>query len=112
MADNKSCEGKVTTLECMECGFREVFTERQMQFNDGLNCYKCGGPVKPTITRPGEMPNNRRMKEKKSGKSAGKLTIDIDVTGVVKGLKAVQREAKKTIRLLKEVEKLSLKIKE
>lgn len=65
MADNKSCEGKVTTLECMECGFREVFTERQMQFNDGLNCYKCGGPVKPSITRPGEMPNNRRMKEKK-----------------------------------------------
>lgn len=112
MADNKSCEGKVTTLECKECGFREVFTERQFETTDGLNCYICGGPTWPSTTRQGEKLNNRRMKVKKNGNSSRKLTIDMDVSQVIKGLKAVQREAKKTIRLLKEVEELSLKIKE
>lgn len=63
MADNKSCEGKLTTLECMECGYREVFTERQFKCTDGLSCDVCNGPTQPVITRPGAKINNRRMKK-------------------------------------------------
>ncbi|QGH35148.1 hypothetical protein GI584_14325 [Gracilibacillus salitolerans] len=102
MAVDKSCEGKVTTLECMECGYREVFTERQFKFTDGLGCNRCEGPVQPVITRSGEEVNNRRMKQKKI--SAGTLIITADVSDTIKGLKAVQREAKKTTASLKELE--------
>ena len=122
MADLKSSEGKLTTLECMECGFREVFTERQFQTTDGYRCYVCDGLVKPSITRPNEPIRNRRMKEKGSkslyrsdrvqlsnSKKLGEISVkvDMDVSDALKGLKAVQREVRKTIKLLKEVETLS-----
>lgn len=109
MADIKSCEGKLTTLECMECGHREVFTERQFKYTDGLSCEVCNGPVQPAITSPGEKINNRRVKKRENAKSIGTLTVDIDVSETLKGLKAVQREAKLTIKLLKEVENLQNK---
>ena len=112
MADMKSCEGKLTTLECMECGHREVFTERQFKFTDGLRCDVCGGLATPSITKPGEQVNNRRMEKKRNVKSAGTLTVDIDVSDALKGLKAVERQAKKTARALKEVGSLMSKHKE
>lgn len=62
MADNESSEDKITTLECMVCGYREVFTKRQFKFTDGLSCYVCDSPVNSTMTRPGEKIRNRRMK--------------------------------------------------
>ena len=98
MADNKSCEGKLTTLECMECGYREVFTERQFKCTDGLTCDVCNGPVSPTLTRPGEKIRNRRMKKRN-----GSLSLDIDCSDAIKGLKSVQREAKKATAALKEL---------
>lgn len=111
MADNKSCEGKLTTLECMECGYREVFTERQFKFVDGYSCDVCNGPVMPTITKPGEKIKNRKTKKhniniNSKKHTAGYLTVkvDIDVSDALKGLKAVERQAKKTARALKEVE--------
>ncbi|QOY38790.1 hypothetical protein AWH56_005205 [Anaerobacillus isosaccharinicus] len=110
MADMKSCEGKITTLECMECGCRETFTERQFTFTDGLRCGICSGPVKPVATKPGEEVNNRRLnKGPKKKISVGTITVDIDVSNAIKGLKAVQREAKKATRALKEVEEMKLK---
>jgi hypothetical protein len=163
MADIKSCEGKVTTLECMVCGYREVFTERQFKFTDGLRCNGCNGPVQPSITRLGENVRNRKMKHdeneivtyakykclscdhgdfekgkrkdykevllcpkcnglyvdswkihkyahlKEKKNSVGKLTVEIDVSEALKGLKAVQREAKKAAQALKEVEELKTK---
>ncbi|SFL39088.1 hypothetical protein SAMN04487943_101312 [Gracilibacillus orientalis] len=112
MADNKSCEGKLTTLECFSCGFREVFTERQFNFTDGLSCYLCNGPVSPSITKSGETVRNRRMKKVKdyqgvdwaSGKDHTAINIRVDCEDALKGLKAVQREAKKTTAVLKELE--------
>ncbi|HEY4600116.1 MAG TPA: hypothetical protein VIG73_02295 [Cerasibacillus sp.] len=62
MADERSYEEKITTLECMVCGYREVFTKRQFKVADGLDCYVCHGPVLPTVTKLGEKLNNRRMK--------------------------------------------------
>lgn len=116
MADNKSCEGKMTTLECMRCGHRETFTERQFKTTDGLSCEVCKGPIIPVITRKGEKVSNRRMRAKKikqigyeterTGNAIGKAMtkIDIDVSDALKGLKAVQREAKKAARALKDAE--------
>lgn len=104
MADKQSCEGKLTTLECMVCGYREVFTESQFKFTDGFRCNECDSPVQPSITRPGEKINNRRMKKQVNRKSIGTLTVDIDCSEALKGLKAVQREAKKAVQALKEVE--------
>ncbi|ADU30993.1 hypothetical protein [Evansella cellulosilytica] len=119
MADyTKSSEGKVTTLECFECGFREVFTERQIKTTDGMKCYVCNGIVTPTITRSGEKIRNRRMlkgarphtalfdemHQQNLKQSIGKLTVDIDCSDALKGLKAIQREAKKATAALKELE--------
>ncbi|MFS0822174.1 hypothetical protein [Bacillus sp. 1P02SD] len=112
MADMKSCEGKVTTLECMVCGYREVFSERQFRHTDGLRCNECDSPVQTSITRPGEKINNRRMKKQGNTKSIGTFTVDINCSEALTGLKAIQREAKKTIKALKKVEELTLKIKE
>lgn len=115
MADKKSCEGKLTTLECMECGFREVFTERQFKFTDGLSCLVCNGPVRPAITRPNDKIRNRRMKEfkKLDGNktvSAGSLIITADASDAIKGLKGVQREARKATAALKELEEQQNKV--
>ncbi|MDQ0414222.1 hypothetical protein [Mesobacillus stamsii] len=52
---------KLTTLECLDCGYREVFTEEQFRFTDGLRCHVCDGYVKPALTQKGEMIRNRRL---------------------------------------------------
>lgn len=159
MADNMSSEGKVSTLECMQCGFREVFTEQQFKLVDGLSCCKCNGPVKHSFTKPNEELNNRRLKHRsgneivtyamyhclrckhkervrgkrkdyqevtvcpkcngafvdrwKLDKYTGGIDISngpdlsvigIDFTDAIKGLKAVQREARKSVAALREVE--------
>lgn len=134
MADYKSSEGtrkpvegsnqrigdtpskKVTTLECMECGYREVFTEKQFNFTDGLSCYVCNGPVNRVLTRPGEKIRNRRMKEfrkmikdnidfaSERDYTALGIQVNVDVSDALKGLKAVQKETRKTISFLKELE--------
>lgn len=57
--------------------------------------------------------SKKRMEEHResvqNGKTIGDLSIkvDIDVSDALKGLKAVQREAKKTVRVLREVEGMS-----
>lgn len=111
MADEKSCEGKLTTLECMRCGHRETFSERQFKTTDGLSCEACKGPTIPSITKPGELVRNRRTNNQKSDKTTPSkgltVKVDIDVSEALKGLKAVQRETKNTVRALKEVEELS-----
>ena len=102
MAGNKSSEGKVTTLECIDCGYREVFTERQFKLVDGFQCDACDGPVLPAITKPGEEVRNRKTNNK--SKSVGSFHVDIDCSDALKGLKAIQREAKKATQALKELE--------
>lgn len=59
---------------------------------------------KPSIT----IKPNRPVTEKK--KQIGKLTIDIDCSEALKGLKAVTREAKKATVALKELEKQQAKM--
>lgn len=112
MADKMSCEGKLTTLECMKCGYIEVFTERQFKFTDGLSCDVCNGPAIPVVTRVGEEIRNRRMKKERKNSTPLKdlsIKIDIDVSDALKALKAVERQAKRTIRAIREVESLTIK---
>jgi hypothetical protein len=176
MVDNQSHESKRTTLECMVCGFREIFTERQFKSTDGFSCMECGGPVKHSITKPNEVPNNRRMKghvrisreasevrrrviernishcfnitpkqmetiidlydevknkEKDSIdflsidkpsmtklmdtkeptiKDIRNVTVNVDLSNVIKELKAIQRESKKATSALKELERIGSKV--
>lgn len=94
MADKKSCEGKVTTLECIECGYREVFTERQFKFTDGFRCNICNGFVNDAVTKPGERINNRRTNKQNN-----------ELGETIKYLKAIQREARKATADLMELNK-------
>lgn len=106
MAGIKSCEGKVTTLQCMVCNFREVFTERQFKFVDGYSCYVCNGPVMPQMTRAGEGVINRKtlsIKDNIDIATPGK-DISVYLGDTIKVLKAIQREAKKATHALKELE--------
>jgi hypothetical protein len=48
--------------------------------------------------------NEREEKAKVSGKSIGKLTVDLDTTDAVTALKALQRHARETTKVLREVE--------
>ncbi len=112
MADNKSSEGKLTTRECYRCEHRQTFTDEQFKFTDGLSCEKCGGPTTATITRPGEKPSMTIRPRKEDGprkRSVGQLKIDVDVSEALKGLKAVQREARRATAALKELEKQQLR---
>lgn len=97
MADNKSSEGKVTTLQCMVCNFREVFTECHFKFTDGLVCLVCDRPVMPMVTKPGEAVFNRKTIPKRNDKVA-----NLDCSEALKGLKAIQRDTKKATTALKE----------
>jgi hypothetical protein len=48
--------------------------------------------------------NEREEKAKVSGKSIGKLTVDLDTSDAVTALKALQRHARETTKVLREVE--------
>lgn len=53
------------------------------------------------------MAENSESIEQKKYITAGNVKVEIDVSDAIKGLKAVQREAKKTASALREVEHLS-----
>lgn len=111
---SESIKRKVRTLTCMICGHRETFTERQFKTTDGYRCEKCNGPVGAVLTKPGEEVKNRMMNKPpvppSQKKSEGlSIKLDIDVSDALKGLKAVERQAKKTIRALREVEEITKK---
>lgn len=87
MADNKSCEGMVT-YKCMKC-FAEMAVSKQRETRmDGRNCFLCKGPIQKVENK----------------KSVGSFTVDIDCSDALKGLKAVQREARKATAALKELD--------
>ena len=57
-----------------------------------------------TSYRMEELPSLRDKQKTKKTISAGTMTVDVDVSDALKGLKAVQREARKAIAALKELE--------
>ncbi|UFT98106.1 hypothetical protein KO561_12930 [Radiobacillus kanasensis] len=87
MADQKSSEGMVT-YKCMKCFAEMSVCKRRESRMDGRSCFLCRGPIQ-----------NVENKE-----SIGSLTVDVDCSDALKGLKAIQREAKKATAALKELE--------
>lgn len=91
MAGNKSCEGKI--YKCVNCFSEEVVKDDIKM--DGRTCKKCGGHSYFVGFAGIDYGSSE-------SKSIGKLTIDASDT--IKGLKAIQREAKKATAALKELE--------
>ncbi len=78
----------MVTYKCMKC-FAEMSVSKQRELRmDGRNCFLCKGPIQKVENK----------------KSVGSFTVDIDCSDALKGLKAVQREAKKATAALKELE--------
>lgn len=91
MADNKSREDFVNVIhQCLECGNHHVFENGV----DGNVCDYCDGQLKAR-----GLTNLPITKEKYD---IGAFAVTADVSDALKGLKAVQREARKATQALKE----------
>ncbi|MGN8647899.1 hypothetical protein ACTNEO_05090 [Gracilibacillus sp. HCP3S3_G5_1] len=86
MADNKSCVDN----ECIRCGKTYKKSSDKPSFRK--LCDTCKSEE-----------NNKHYDDPKNI-NAGTITIDIDCQDALKGLKAIQREAKKATAALKELE--------
>lgn len=89
--------------ECFSCGHTDKVTCKKSDYDEVMPCPKCEGFF-VDIWASGKY---KRTVEK--SKSIGKLKVDIDVSDALKGLKAVERQAKKTTRALREVEEINNK---
>ncbi len=102
MADNKSCEGKKTSMSMIDyfnlldsredkkivrTGKDERTGQYYVEYEDG--------------TRKHAIETDNSLGE---SKSIGTITVDIDCSHAIKGLKAIQREAKKATAALRELE--------
>lgn len=90
MADKQSREGLV--MYCFPCNRESVVLPSDPR-KDGRACSQCGGHLH--VKRPIAIEDT---------KSAGQIKLDVDCEDALKGLKAVQREAKKATAALKELE--------
>lgn len=95
MADNKKSSKENILYQCLECKRHRVIKNGI----DGSRCNYCDGHLIPI--GPTNLPSTR---EGKKTIHYGELTVGVDVSEAIKGLKAVQREAKKTTAALKELE--------
>ncbi|WP_156290776.1 hypothetical protein [Oceanobacillus salinisoli] len=103
MADKKSSEGKEALIYyCFPCD-KDYVVDPADPRKDGRTCNQCGTHL---MFKGGV--------DYSSGKdktiSAGTLIITADVSDAIKGLKAIQREAKKATAALKELESIESKI--
>lgn len=94
MADKKSSEDNVL-YQCIECQRHRVIRNGQ----DGNTCNYCDGYLKAI-----GFTNLPTSNEGKKIIHHGGITITADVSDALKGLKAVQREARKATQALKELE--------
>lgn len=94
MADkSESIEGRYAIWCCMGCGHNH-YIRKDSCTQDGLNCEKCRGPVK--------LVGDTNQKPAPLRKTT--ISVGVDVSNAIKGLKVLQREAKKTVQALKEVD--------
>ncbi len=93
MADNKSCEDKYRIWKCVECGSRFGFPINDYK-QDGFKCRICQGiVVEDEIVHCGV--------DFSTGRD---LSVRMDFSESIKGLKAIQSEARKATSSLKEFE--------
>ncbi|GAB2560996.1 hypothetical protein [Gracilibacillus alcaliphilus] len=102
MADNKSCEVKKgrACFKCLVCSFKDTIeVDRGVEI---LPCPKCKGAF-VDIWHAAKHIETKRERDK--------LKVNINVSDALKGLKAVQREARKATAAVKELEEAYNKIK-
>lgn len=90
MAGKKSSEVMVT-YKCMSCYVETSISKCKQMRMDGRSCFLCNGPIQ----------------EVEHKVSDTHLKVGVDVSDAIKGLKAVQREARKVARELNAVEQLT-----
>lgn len=91
--------------------FENRFSARMSQPSDEPRIGDTPPKTKESLYLDGNKPSvttkpSREVKEKKPN-NISTIKIDVDVSEGIKSLKALQREAKETVKLLKEVEELS-----
>jgi len=98
---------------------RSVFSEKVKEFERNEEEFQkrsnTTNPELQGVTMSVELDGNKpsmtskpsRPVTEKKPKTASTITINVDVSEGIKALKALQREAKETVKLLKEVEELS-----
>ncbi|MET3658167.1 hypothetical protein [Sporosarcina psychrophila] len=89
--------------ECLSCEHTDIVRGKRKEYSEVQLCPKCNG----LYVDIWKLEKYKHLKKKR--KSIGELKINMDVSEALKGLKAVQREAKKTARALREVEGMSPK---
>lgn len=106
MAENsESIENEVVTYamyECLVCGHKEKIRGKRKDYSEVVVCPECNGAFIDTFKIMKYKNDNKLPSQKKNNELSVK--VDIDVLDALKGLKAVQREAKRTARILKELE--------
>lgn len=101
----------ITAAQCMSDANHSFRTKSKNM--DGLNCPICSGPV---MVKPFDKEEYYKLPyymdllkpppppAQKEPTSLYSLSVNVDVSEGIKALKALQREAKETVRVLKEVE--------
>ena len=84
--------------ECLSCEHTDIVSGKRKEYSEVQLCPQCNG----LYIDAWKLEKYKHLKPKR--KSNGELKINIDVSEALKGLKALQREAKKTARVLKDVE--------
>lgn len=87
--------------KCLSCEHTDPVRGKRREYSEVRLCPKCNG----LFVDIWNLEKYKHLKPKR--KPVGELKIDIDVSDALKGLKAVQREAKNTVRALREVEGMS-----
>jgi DNA-directed RNA polymerase subunit RPC12/RpoP len=84
--------------KCMRCGHVIHISRQKARFFDGATCEECGGPISPI--NPPKTP----VTEKSKPISELTVKVNIDCSDALKGLKAVQREIRKTVVSFKDLQ--------
>ena len=95
MADEKFREDEYVIWACIECEHYHYWHKNDSG-RDGLRCEKCDGYI--------SVVGFTNQKPRPLHKSPGTLTVDLDCSDAIKGLKSIQREARKATAALKEFE--------
>lgn len=98
-ADNGEKIGSVR-YDCLSCGHNEIVRRARKHYSEIILCSKCNGLSVDMYK------NSKYVHLAKRDKPIGSRKVEIDVSDAIKGLKAVERQAKKTTRALREVETL------
>lgn len=101
MVDEKSRVVNNVLYKCIECASHTVIKNGV----DSKRCFYCEGMLEPLGQTNLDVTNHG-----KKTINYGMITVDIDVSDALKGLKAVQREARQATKALRELEEQQMRV--